>query len=474
MAEISAKKIAKSGIWMTISFVLVRLLQLMTQIIVARLLSPQEFGIWGVVLMVTTLSNLFKEHSIAAVLVQRGLDDEKRVNAVYSIGINLSILLGLLQCLLSYPLALFFDVPQVMPLLACVSLGFIISAGTGIREAILQRQMKFGQIARCEISMALARVFGTISCAMLGGGVWAFVSGELCMLTVGAIGVRWLCPYPLKYSIIPDWEAIREVQSYITSILGINLAVYFNTNADNFIVGKLLGTRELGLYSVAYQLAMLPTFALSQIHKVNASVFSQSESNTQKKYLYQLLEIYSIVCAPIYGSLFLISSWLIPALYGAEWQPAIGVFQIILVVAYARGIMSILGTFLNAIDKPQLNAMINWVLVPIAIPAFYFGTIWGGIIGIAVGALLTMGLAATVWFLIAVCWVSQWRISFLLKPIFIPTVSAVLSILIMHHTTILMAWKIPLFLIIYSINLSIFSIGQIPKQIYQFTQKSYL
>ena len=474
MTEISTKKIAKSGIWMTISFVLVRLLQLGTQVILARFLSPQEFGLWGVVLIVTTLSNLFKEHSIAAVLVQRGLDDNRQVNAVYSIGVNLSILLGIIQSLLSYPLAIFFNAPQVMPLLACVSLGFLISAGTGIREAILQRQMKFGNIARCDISMAFARLVGTIGCAMLGGGVWAFVSGELCMVVVGAIGARWLCPYPLRYSIIPDWDAIREVRSYITSILSINLAVYFNTNADNFVVGKLLGTRELGLYSVAYQLAMLPTFALSQIHKVNASVLSQSEPNDQKRYLCHLLEIYAIVCSPTYGILFLSSSWIIPALYGAAWQSAIGVFQIILVAAYARGIMSILGTFLNAIDKPQINAVINWVLVPIAIPAFYVGTVWGGITGVSIAALLTMGFIATAWFLIAVCWTTQWKITVLLKPIFIPTLSAIFSILIMYGSITPIFWKILLFPIIYGISISLFSIGRIPKKIYQLTQKTYL
>jgi lipopolysaccharide exporter len=473
MAEISAKKIAKSGLWMTISFVLVRLLQLLTQVILARLLSPQEFGIWGIILIVTTLSNLFKEHSIAAVLVQRGLDNEQRVNAVYSIGISLSIMLGILQTLLSYPLAVFFDTPQVMPLLAAVSLGFMISAGTGIREAILQRQMKFGNIAQCEITMAIARLIGTIGCAMLGGGVWAFVMGELCMVTVGAIVARCLCPYPLKYSIIPDREALRDVQGYITSILSINLAVYFNTNADNFIVGKLLGTKELGLYSVAYQLAMLPTFALSQIHKVNASVLSQSEPTVQKKYLCQLLEFYSIICAPVYGILFLMSSWLIPTLYGLAWQPAIGVFQIILIAAYARGIMSILGTFLNAIDNPKVNALINWILVPIAIPAFYFGTLWGGITGVSVAALLIMGMIATAWFLIAVCWTTQWKINVLISPILIPTVSAVLSILIVMSLTTPIFWKVVLFSTIYGINLSLFSVGRIPHKIYRMAQKSY-
>jgi lipopolysaccharide exporter len=473
MADISAKKIVKSGIWMTISFILARLIQLIMQIILARLLSPQEFGIWGIVLIVTTLSALFKDHSIASVLVQRGLENEQRVNAVYSIGLNLSIVLAMLQTILSYPLASFFGIPQVSLLLMGVSLSFIISAGTGIREAILQRQMKFKNIALCEISMALARILGTVSYALLGGGIWAFLVGEICMAIVGAIVARMLCPYPLRYSMIPDWEAVREVQGYITSILGINLAVYFNTNADNFIVGKLLDTTQLGIYGIAYQLAMLPNFALSQIHKINASVLSQSTPDAQKNYVCQLLETYAIGCVPIYGILFLISSWLIPTLYGDAWRSAVIVFQITLFTSYTRGMMSILGTFLNAIDKPNINAVINWVVVPISIPAFYFAAAWGGITGVSIAGLLIMGIGATSWFLISVSWVTKWRINILLKPILIPTLTGLISLFLVQISMALMPWKVLLFLAAYGMGVSVLSAGRIPRQIYQLS-KTYL
>jgi O-antigen/teichoic acid export membrane protein len=126
MTRINTAKIAKSSLWLTTSFFFAKVSQLISQIFLARLLSPEDFGIWGMVLVTTTLSALFKDAAIAGVLVQRGLDDKKLVDAVYSLAINISVGMFILQALVGYPLALFFGVPVVFPLTACVS---VFSAG---------------------------------------------------------------------------------------------------------------------------------------------------------------------------------------------------------------------------------------------------------------------------------------------------------------------------------------------------------
>jgi lipopolysaccharide exporter len=102
--------------------------------------------------------------------------------------------------------------------------------------------------------------------------------------------------------------------------------------------------------------------------------------------------------------------WLIPLVYGAEWLPAVPLFQFTLIYAYARGFMSILGTALNAMNKPGINAQINWVLVPISIFAFWIGIQLNGLIGVAIAVALVMGIAATIWFWFATCRVSDWNI----------------------------------------------------------------
>lgn len=437
----NTRKIVKSGLWVTAGFVFVRASQLITQIFLARLLSPEDFGIWALVLLVTTLSSLFKDWAIAGVLVYRGLEDRKLVDAVYSFGLNLSIAMGVLQVLAGFALSHFFSVPILMPLTALVSLVFLIGAGAGSHAAVMQRQMQFQQITICEIAAAVARLAGAIICAAFGGGVWSFAVAEIASSLVDSVLKRMLSGYRFTYHLIPDAAAIKEVRRYIGGLISINLALYVNTNVDNLVIGRLLGTTSLGYYNLAYQLAMLPVFALSQINRVNFSVLSQQDNESQKKYVSQALELYSLFSAPIYGIAFMIAPWAIPLVYGSAWTAAIGIFQAVLVFAYARGAMSILGTALNALNKPGINAAINWVLVPISVPSYLLGAWLGGTIGVAISVSIVLGIAATLWFLLATCHVTGWNVQSLLQPVLLP-------ILIVASIAMFLAqipWSTPLF-----------------------------
>ena len=466
MTHITTKKIASSGLWLTASFGFAKVSQLVAQIFLARLLSPEDFGVWGMVSIVTTLSALFKDAAIAMVLVQRGLDDKKLVNAVYSLGVNISVVMFIVQALAGFPLAKFFDRPLVFPLTLTVACIFLIGAGAGSHGAVLQRQMKFRELAITDSCAGFARFAGAVLCAFFGGGVWCFAVAEVTMSIVDALLKRYFSGYRFQYHFKPDKQAIREVRAYISSLIGINLAVYVNTNADNLIIGRLIGATSLGYYNLAYQLAMLPTFALSQINRINLSVMSQQDDDGRKIYLCQMLEMYAVLYAAVYGVGFVVAPWIIPLVYGEQWRAAVSIFQIVMIFAYARGFMSILGTALNAIDKPNINAAINWILVPLSIPAFFVGANLGGVRGVACAVALVMGIGASIWFWLAVSHAAKWNIMDLLKPVILPTLTitiALLTVINLPLSASLDFLQALLLIAIYVVGLSIFSMGRIPR-----------
>ncbi len=467
MTKISAKKIASSGLWLTASFGFAKVSQLVAQIFLARLLSPEDFGVWGMVLIVTTLSALFKDAAIAMVLVQRGLDDKKLVNAVYSLGVNISVVMFIIQALAGFPLSKFFDEPLVFPLTLTVACIFIIGAGAGSHGAVLQRQMKFRELAIADSCAGFARFAGAVVCAFFGGGVWCFAVAEVLMSIVDALLKRYFSGYRFQYHFKPDKQAIREVRAYISSLIGINLAVYVNTNADNLIIGRLIGATSLGYYNLAYQLAMLPTFALSQINRINLSVMSQRDDDGRKIYLCQMLEMYAVLYAAVYGVGFVVAPWIIPLVYGKQWMAAVSIFQIVMIFAYARGFMSILGTALNAIDKPNINAAINWILVPLSITAFFVGANLGGVRGVAIAVATVMGIGASVWFWLAVSHAAKWNIMDLFKPVILPTLTITIALLTVINLPLSASvqnfFQPVLLIVIYVVGLSIFSMGRIPK-----------
>lgn len=468
--------IATSSLLVTGSFVGNRGLQLLTQIYLARQLSPADFGVWGMVLIVTTLANLFKDKALASVLVQRGLDDRHLVNAVYSLTITISVGLFLLQGIAGWVLAQIFEIALLWPLVACAGLDFLISAGGGSHGAVLARRMQFQSLAIADVCGGIARFAVIVLTVSFGGGVWAFVAGELALSTVESLLKRWFSRYPFVYQLRPDPEAVRAIGSYIRGLASTNLAVYFNTNCDNFIIGKRLGTEPLGYYNLAYQLAMLPIFALSQINRVTFSVLSQRDSARQRSHICQLLQLYALVFAPLYGIGFVVAPTVIPLVYGDRWQQAVPLFQIIVLFAYARGFMAILGTGLNALDKPNLNAAINWVLVPLSISAFWIGAVTLGVTGVAIAVACVLGIVASLWFWIAVSRVSGWPLSVLVQPILLPTFAALLAVGLVTQIPTTYAWGMVIqvlgILLIDGLVVAVGSGGQIPRQILNWMRQS--
>jgi O-antigen/teichoic acid export membrane protein len=374
----------------------------------------------------------------------------------------------LIQALAGLPISWFFNQPVLFPLIVCVSLKFLINAGTGTRGAMLQRQMKFRELAITNMADGLARMAGTLIFAVYGAGLWSFAAGEICRAIANAGLKRWYCRYHFTYHLFPDREAMRQVRSFTSSVVGINLAVYANTNGDNFLIGKLLGAQALGYYSMAYQLAMLPAFALSQINKINFSVLSQRDDQGKISYLRQMLEYYALFYSPIYSVSFVVAPWMIPQVYGSEWAAAVPLFQIVLIYAYARGFMSILGTTLNALNRPGTNAAINWSLVPLSIPAFFIGAQLGGTIGVAIAVAVAMGIGATIWFWFATCRAAGWSVVTLATPVVLPTVTAIITssavIFFTSSLTLPMQMVVQpcLVIVIYALLVSILSGGRIP------------
>ncbi|NEQ85068.1 MAG: hypothetical protein F6K26_34520 [Moorea sp. SIO2I5] len=138
--------------------------------------------------------------------------------------------------------------------------------------------------------------------------------------------------------------------------------------------------------------------------------------------------------------------------------------------------MSILGTALNALDKPNVNAAINWALVPLSIPAFYFGAQLGGTQGVAIAAALLLGIGATVWFWIAMCRAGRWNIVVLLRPVLLPTATVVVTVaavLAIPLPVYLETFLKPLFVVVaYGVAVSVFSAGRIPQMLIATVKRS--
>jgi O-antigen/teichoic acid export membrane protein len=225
------------------SFAASKIAQLVSQIILAHLLSPEDFGIWAMVLILSNFSVLFRDVAIAQVLVQRGLENKSIVNTVYSLGINISIALFALQGIAGWPLSLFFGVPLLFPLTVFSAFIFLISAGAGSHTAVMQRQMKFKELAICDSISSFVRFGSAIVFAVFGWGVWSFAVGEVAMALVDSFLKHYFSRYRFTYNFRLDPVAVSEVKKFIIGIVTGSFAVQLNTVGDNLVIGRLLAIR---------------------------------------------------------------------------------------------------------------------------------------------------------------------------------------------------------------------------------------
>lgn len=475
MTRISTSKIYQGFLWTTASYLNNRVFKLIAQVVLARLLTPEEFGLWAMVQIQLSLSERFSESSIAQVLVQRGLNNQKLLNTVYSLGIDVSALLFTVQAAAGFFLARFFAAPILWPLTACAGLTYLVQAGASSHRAVMVRQLKFRELTICDSISAVVGLCGTLSCAAFGGGVWSFVAGNLLSAASSSLFLRSWSNARFKYSFKLERTVVAEIKSFVSGIIGTYLAGYINTNTDSLLVGKLVGKGALGQYNLAYQLALLPQFVLTHSHTVNFSVLSQKNQDQKSRYISKVLELNALLAALLYGVGFLAAPWLIPLVYGSQWVEAVRYFQILLVYAYSRLFMNILGTFLNASNKPSVNAAISWSLVPLSLPAYLVGARLGGPMGVAIAVSVVMGLGGAAWFWLVTSRTSGWQLSSMVKPVLLPTFAACTTIILLQSVPFSGSWQYvqPFsFIIGYSAILCIVSQGRVPKMIVDVIRRS--
>ncbi|BAY93090.1 MULTISPECIES: oligosaccharide flippase family protein [unclassified Tolypothrix] len=430
MTVSNSKKLFKASLWMTVSFGLGKVAQLLSQVYLARLLSPEDFGIWAMVLVLSNFSLLFRDSAIAQVLVQKGLDDSKLVNTVYSLGINISIFLFFIQALAGLPLSYFFKQPILFPLTVLSAFIFLIGAGAGSHTAILQRTMKFKELAICDLLANFSRVFSLVISSMLGCEFWSFAIGEITMALVDSCSKRFFSRYEFKYYLKLERNKINEVNGFILGVIGSKIAHQMNITGDNLIIGKLIGTQALGYYNVAYQLATTPAFAFSQINsRVIFSALSQvSEQRKSLIMIEKVVEYYATTATLIYGLAFILAPPIILLIYGDNWKQSISICQIILIFSYTSGFVSILAAYLLSMNKSLEIARIDWFIVPISLTAYFIGAQIGGVQGVAIAVTCVMGFVASSWYLISACRIAGVNILALLKPALMPTTAILIAL----------------------------------------------
>ena len=380
----SLKKAALSGVkWSSLLQVGRQIIQFITTAILARLLSPTDFGLVGMATIVIGFVNLFKDLGTSSAIIQRKNVSEELIYSLFWINVAFGFL-GMIVLFAGAPIiAKFYEEPKLIPILQILSLSFFISGLSILQKALLEKNLNFKTLAKIDIVALFFSSLVGIILAFSGYGVWSLVLQTLTAVTITTM-LLWTAN-KWQPKIIFKWQEIKEISNYSLNLTGYNIFNYFVRNADYLLIGKFLGSQSLGYYSLAYRLMLYPLQNISRvIGRVMFPVFTKIQDDDVKLkagYL-KVIGYIAIVTFPLMVGLWASAEPFILTMFGSQWQPVILLLMILTPVGMAQSIETTLGQIYQI--KERTDLMFKWSICEgiLLVIAWVIGLRWG-IVGVA-------------------------------------------------------------------------------------------
>lgn len=363
--------------WMGMAKWITQLATWVSTIIVARLLSPADYGIVGLATMFLGIVTMASEFGIdAAVVTMRTLPPEilRQLNAV-------SAMLGfasfILACSAAPLLARFFETPELLWVVVAMSTSFLVLGFRVVPQALLLRGLRFRGLAFAEGGQALVLAAAMVLFAWLGFRYWTLVIGAIIGSALSTVFVlaQSRCGFAR-----PRWNELRAALTFSRHTIVARLSWYGYDNADFFVAGKLLGKDALGAYNLAWQFAStIIEKVTSLIGRVTPAVLSAAQHDPAllRRYLLAVTEAISLVTAPATVGISLVAGDLVPLLLGEKWMAAVTPLRLLALYAAIRSVTPFLAQVLTVTGETRQLMRIN-VFALVVLPfAFVAGSRWG-------------------------------------------------------------------------------------------------
>jgi O-antigen/teichoic acid export membrane protein len=369
-------------------------LRMVALMILARILTPNDFGLIAMVMAVVGALNVFKDMGLSTATIQRTDVTDGQISALFWINIFVGFVLMVVAMASAPLLATFYKEPRLVWVGVALAASFLISA-LGIQHtALLERQMRFTMISALESFSLLVSVIVGIVMAWFGAGYWALIGMSLASPAVYSTSVWMVSGWS------PGWPRRAEGLGSMVRTGGIvtvdGLVVYLAYNLEKVLLGRFCGPEVLGLYSRAYQLVNMPTDNLnSAMGGVLLSTLSRVKDDPERLRSY-FLKGYSVLIAatvPIAATFALLADEIIAVVLGSQWGSVAPIFRLLASTVLTLAIINPLWPLLVSMGLLRRSVKMVMVLAPIITTGYILGLPWGAM-GVAAGFSIALGLWA--------------------------------------------------------------------------------
>jgi O-antigen/teichoic acid export membrane protein len=354
-----------------------------TTILVARILTPSDYGLLSMATVILTFIALISESGIGTTIVQKRAISPEQTAQINGAAVLLGAVCCIAACLLAVPVGWFYNEPRLPAVIVAASFVLLIAAFRIVPGALLQREMRFPRLAVIDAVAGLAQAFATLGLAELGFRYWSLLIGGVIGALIGTGATLASRSHKMSF---PNWETLKPILPFTHQVLIGRLCWYAYQDSDFIVAGKRLGSQALGGYSYAWTLASMPVDKISAlVGGVTSPVFSavQNDNAALRRYFLALTEGLAIVAFPMTVGLALVAGELIPVVLGPTWTFMVTPLRVLAAYASIRTIAPLPAHLLTAIADTRFQMYLSGLAAVVLPTAFYIGSHWGTL-GIAV------------------------------------------------------------------------------------------
>ena len=383
--ESSFRSLVISGFaWSLGGSVLLQVLRIVFAVAMARFLTPHEYGLAGMALVFSALVLAFSDLSLGIGLVQRREITEDDRSTVFWTSVVVGVALTAGGVALSGPLASFYGEPDVQPLFAVLSLSFVIGSLGATHAALLQREMNFKATSiRLTASTFLGGGTG-VALAAAGFGAWAFIAQAL-VIAVVSTTLLWHAQ-PWRPRMVFSTGSLRDLGSFGIRVFGVRVLDYVRTNGDKLLVGRVLGTSPLGVYTVAFNIQLLPfTRFVVAVQNTLLPALSriQDEPARLAAVFLRVSRVIAALLLPTLAGVVVVAPDLVAVVLGSRWTEVAPLIQIMAAGVAVLSVTTLGFQVLTALNRTSTMLRFSITEVSLLVAAVAVGLEWG-LTGVAV------------------------------------------------------------------------------------------
>jgi lipopolysaccharide exporter len=352
------RKMAKGAAWLVSFRLLDRGIGIVSTLILARILVPGDFGLVAMATALLAALELLGAFSFDLALVQNQHAERRHYDTAWTFAVCFGIFNAVVLFSLAMPMAAFYDEPRLEPVVYAIALCTFINGLDNIGIVSFQKELQLHKEFWFSLQRRLIGFAVTITLAFTLRSYWALIGGILATRLAG-LGASYLMS---SYRPRPTFAAARELFGFSKWLLLNNLLIFLNNRGMDFVIGKVGGARALGLYSLAYEIANLPTTEL--VWPIQRAVFpgyakvAHNRAELRRAFI-QVIGLVALITIPAGALIGLVAEPMVRVVLGPKWLDAVPLIQVFAVFGIVRSIHGPTGSIYLAIGKPRVVAFLQ-------------------------------------------------------------------------------------------------------------------